>query len=126
MMLSLLAGTVLPFASVSLARSFGVTGHEGEWISPFWGFVFGFGWFIAGCFARVGSPFVSRFGSLVWPLIVCFFLFILYGRLYDAEGRTRRRILLAIATSFIVILPGAWGVLFRYVPTYSEILQSIY
>jgi hypothetical protein len=125
MMLSLIAGTVLPFASVSLARSFGATGHVGEWINPFWGFVFGFGWFIAGFFARVGSPLVSRFGSLVWPLAICLFLFVSYGRLYDAEKRIRRHIVVAIAISFIVILPSAWTIL-RYLPTWSEILQSVY
>jgi hypothetical protein len=78
-----------------------------------------------GLFADIHSPFAQRFGSLVWPLAICLFLFVSYGRLYDAEKKIRRHIVVAIAISFIVILPSAWTI-FRYLPTWSEILQSVY
>lgn len=92
LMFSLIAGTVFPFISSSIAHSCCLTGHYREWINPFWGFVFGVGWFIVGLFADIRSPFA-----------------------HDAEKKIRCHIVLATAISLIVILPSAWTT-FRYPP----------
>ena len=124
-MLSLIAGTIFPFMSVSMPHSGFLLGHVREWINPIWGFVFGFGWFIVGFLTSVRSPLAQRFGEIAWPLAICFVLFTLYGRLYDAEKKTRCGTLLAVAISFIVILPGDLAIL-RYVPTWSQTLNVVY
>jgi hypothetical protein len=124
-MLSLMAGTAFPFVAVSLSHYCCLIGNVREWANPFWGFVFGFGWFIAGIFTDNRSPLAQRFGGVFWPAAICIFLFICYGRLYDAKTTIRRRILVAIIVSFIVVLPATWAI-FRYIPTWSETLQAVY
>ncbi len=124
-MLSMMAGTIFPFMSISLAHYCGLLGHVREWINPLWGFIFGFGWFAIGVFADERSPFAQRFGGIVWPLATCFVLFVSYGRLYGSRGKWRGCMLVAIAMSFVVILPSG-SAIFRYVPTYSETLHAVY
>jgi len=124
-MLSLIAGTLFPYIFFSLAHSCCLLGHVREWINPFWGFIFGFGWFIVGFFTSERSPLALRFGGFGWPLAICFVLFIFYGRLYDVGGKLRRCTLVAIAMSFVVILPGSCAV-FRYVPTWSGTMNAVY
>ena len=55
-------GMFLPSAS-----GLGVIRHP---TNILFGFIYGFGWFVAGFIADVRSPNVELFGSLVWPFLV--------------------------------------------------------
>jgi hypothetical protein len=93
-----------------------------------WGFIYGLGWYVAGFFDDVGASMPALFGGIVWPVVVSICLWVLYGRVYDAQPATRRWLLAVIAVSFLLVVPEKfWSITpLRWVPTWSGILNSIY
>jgi hypothetical protein len=118
--LALIAGTILPLFGGSLV-------HE-----PFnliWGFVFGLGWYLAGFFASVRSPWVVLWGALVWPVLVCAALFVFSRKLHQSEWSFSKGLTLSIfVLSLMVIVPQRLtaGPALSYVPFYPNILGAVY
>ena len=118
--LPLIAGTVLPLFS---------TGLLPEPVNLIWGFVFGLGWYAAGFVANLSSPWIVLWGALVWPALICAFLFIFSGRLYQRERSSGRRLISSILfLSLIVIVPQSLtaGPALRHMPLYPNIFAAVY
>jgi hypothetical protein len=118
--LPLIAGTFLPLFSTGLLR---------QPINLVWGFVFGLGWYVAGFVANLSSPWVVLWGALVWPVLVCAFLFIFSGKLYQHEWSFSKLLALSILfLTLIVVVPQSLiaGPALRNIPFYPNILAAVY
>jgi hypothetical protein len=118
--LPLIAGTVLPLFSTDLLR---------QPINLVWGFVFGLGWYVAGLVANLSSPWIVLWGALVWPVLVCAFLFIFSGKFYRHERRFSKRLALSVLfLSLIVVVPQSLtaGPALRNIPFYPNIFATVY
>ena len=118
--LPLIAGTVLPLFSTGLLL---------QPINLIWGFVFGLGWYVAGFVANLSSPWVVLWGALVWPVLVCAFLFVFSGKLYRHEWSFSRRLVLStLFVSLIIVVPQSLtaGPAFRNIPVYPNIFAAVY
>jgi hypothetical protein len=118
--LALIAGTILPLFGGSLVHA------------PFnliWGFVFGLGWYLAGFFASVASPWIVLWGALVWPVLICAALFVFSRKLHHSDWSFSKGLTLSIfALSLMVIVPQRFtaGPVLKYVPFYMNILGAVY
>lgn len=116
----LVFGTSLPLFSIGSLR---------EPINLPWGFVFGFGWYLAGFVANFRSPLVVLWGALIWPIIVCTVLFILSGRINYSEWSYGKIIALSLfVASLIVLVPQSLTSVppLRNIPFYPNILAAWY
>ncbi len=93
------------------------------------GFVYGFGWFVAGFIKNVRSPNVQLFGSIIWPLVVMVAIIYFLGRTLSRHPDRSRAINAGCIISLLLIVPGDLvhrTKLSKYVPLYSNILASVY
>jgi hypothetical protein len=68
-------------------------------------------------------------GALVWPVLVCAFLFIFAGKLYQHEWRFSKLLVLSILfLSLIVVVPQSLiaGPALRNIPFYPNIFAAVY
>lgn len=118
--LPLIAGTVLPLFSTGLLR---------QPVNLVWGFVFGLGWYVAGFAANLSSPWVVLWGALIWPVLVCAFLFVVSGKLYRREWSFSKLLVLSVLfLSLIIVVPQSLTAEpgLRNVPFYPNISAAVY
>ncbi len=99
-----------------------------EPINLVWGFIYGFGWYIAGFAESIASPRVQTFGALVWPLIVLAGATYLFGRMLGIYTKRRAEIITVFTLSVLFILPQdiIMNTPLRHIPTYYSILSTVY
>jgi hypothetical protein len=92
------------------------------------GFVYGFGWFVAGFVRDVRSANVETFGSLVWPFAILLLATYLLGRQLSERPDRRLAIILGSLFLSLLIMPGNWVATtpLKYIPTYASILLAVY
>jgi hypothetical protein len=92
------------------------------------GFVYGFGWYIAGFISDIRSPQVQMFGALVWPFFVMVTIGYFLGKELSAHTDNAWAILIGCFILVILIIPGDLiGVTpLKYIPIYSNILSAVY
>lgn len=123
-----LACSVLPLIVGTVLPHFG-GGFLQEPVNLIWGFVFGLGWYLAGFVASVRSPRVVLWGAVIWPALVCAFLFIFSRRLLQHERSSNRMVILsAFFLSLIVVVPQTLtvGPALRNIPFFPNILAAVY
>jgi len=103
-------------------------GSTPDFINVFWGFVFGFGWYLLGYFASLSSPPAVLFGSLLWPMAVCSLLFLWSGCLLRLESTTKIVVFGVLIFSLLFNVPQRLTSMspLRYVPLYPNILGAVY
>ena len=107
-----------------LVSALGVMRHP---TNILFGFIYGFGWFVAGFIADVRSPNVELFGSLIWPLLVMAAIVYFLGRELSSGSRGYWPVVVGIMLLALVI-PGKLVATtsLKYVPLYSSILSAVY
>jgi hypothetical protein len=115
----LIFGTFLPLFKIGPIR---------EVVNLLWGFIFGFGWYMAGYVANLSSPIVVIFGALVWPIIVFILLYVWAGKILQYEPRPRMLCLIILVLSMFIDVPVHSTSVFplRYIPLYINIYGAVY
>jgi hypothetical protein len=119
-LLSAFVGCVLPFISID--------GYARNPINLIWGFLYGFGWYVAGMLSDPRNPWAQMFGGIVWPIIIMGF--IVYLARFLSEIQTPKKILIVslLFLSLFVIVPQKIisGSILENMPTYYSILFVVY
>jgi hypothetical protein len=112
-------GMILPSVS-----ALGVIRHP---TNILFGFIYGFGWFVAGFIADVRSPNVQLFGSLIWPFLVMTAIVYFLGRKLSSGSHGYWPIVVGVMLVALVI-PGKLVATtsLKYIPIYSSILSAVY
>ena len=93
------------------------------------GFLYGFGWYVAGFVKSVRAPNVQTFGAFVWPLVVMVAIVYLLGKALARHPERRRAVIIGCAVPFLLIVPDELlqrTRLSKYIPLYSTTLASVY
>jgi hypothetical protein len=119
-LLSAFLGCILPFISIfpSIKNP----------VNLIWGFVYGFGWYVAGTVSDPRDRWAQFFGGVVWPILVM--VAIMYSARFLTQVRTTAKsiIILFIFLSISIVLPQHFIAesFLEKIPTYYSILFVVY
>jgi hypothetical protein len=103
------------------------TGQFRHPINLLWDSIYGIGWFAAGFFYNIKLH-KSLFGSVIWPLIVMVLVTALLGRAFQYYPNRRKKIIAVAVISLLIVVPKhvVPETVVKYLPLYSEILDTVY
>jgi ABC-type Mn2+/Zn2+ transport system permease subunit len=92
------------------------------------GFVYGFGWYVAGFVKSIRSPNVQTFGGKVWPSVVMAAIAYFLGRALSHHPDKRLAITICCIIPLLLIVPGdlVASTPLKNIPTYSGTLSAVY